>query len=165
MVRDRSPGCGWDLSTVKALCEVLGKPLAAVSMLEALAVTHGHEGEVVTAVLDAGRGEVYVGEYRVSKQEHNWCESPCQSWPNLLAQTPSPGARIVTPFPKIAEALVAAQMGCRALVTAAAGGCDWPHRTPQASGRRRRRSCNARRQLHPALGRRTLRSAQALISC
>src|ERR1035438_3438650 len=29
------------LSTVKALCEVLGKPLAAVSMLEALAVTHG----------------------------------------------------------------------------------------------------------------------------
>ena len=56
------------LSTVKALCEVLRKPLATVSMLEALVVTHGHEGEVLTAVLDAGRGELYVGEYRVDKQ-------------------------------------------------------------------------------------------------
>lgn len=52
------------LASVKGLCEVLGKPLATVSALEALAVTCG-EGEV-TAVLDAGRSEVYVGEYRVS---------------------------------------------------------------------------------------------------
>ena len=52
------------LSTVKALCEVLGKPLAAVSMLEALAVTYGEEGQQITAVLDAGRGELYVGEYQ-----------------------------------------------------------------------------------------------------
>ncbi len=45
------------LSTAKALCEVLGKPMAAVSMLEALAVIYGEEGNQVTAVLDAGRGE------------------------------------------------------------------------------------------------------------
>ena len=52
------------LATVKGLCEVLQKPLATVSMLEAIAVTYGSAGETVTAVLDAGRGEVYVGEYR-----------------------------------------------------------------------------------------------------
>ena len=52
------------ISTVKGLCEVLGKPLVAVSMLEALAIAHG-AGDVM-AVLDAGRGEAYVGEYRVA---------------------------------------------------------------------------------------------------
>lgn len=54
------------LATVKGLCEVLHKPLATVSMLEAVALTYGQPGQEATAVLDAGRGEVYVGEYRVS---------------------------------------------------------------------------------------------------
>jgi tRNA threonylcarbamoyladenosine biosynthesis protein TsaB len=54
------------LATVKGLCEVLGKALATVSMLEAMAIAHG-AGEI-TAVLDAGRGEVYVGEYRVANE-------------------------------------------------------------------------------------------------
>ena len=52
------------LATVKGLCEVLGKPLATVSTLEAIAVTHG--SGAVTAVVDAGRGEGYVGDYEVS---------------------------------------------------------------------------------------------------
>ena len=34
-------------------------------MLEAIAVTHGSDAETVTAVLDAGRAEVFAGEYRV----------------------------------------------------------------------------------------------------
>jgi len=52
------------LATVKGLCEVLHKPLAAVSMLEATAIVSA--GNNVTAILDAGRGEIYVGEYRIS---------------------------------------------------------------------------------------------------
>jgi tRNA threonylcarbamoyladenosine biosynthesis protein TsaB len=52
------------LATVKGLCEVLGKPLATVSMLEAIAITHGPAE--VTAVLDARRDEAYVGKYRVA---------------------------------------------------------------------------------------------------
>lgn len=97
------------LSTVKALCEVLGKPLATVSMLEAVAVTHGHEGEVLTAILDAGRGEVYVGEYRIDKQGAALVRESLPKLAEFLAQRPSPGARVVTPFPKIAEALTAAE--------------------------------------------------------
>ncbi len=54
------------LATVKGLCEILQKPLATVSMLEALALTYGSAGQPVTGLLDAGRGEAYVGEYEVS---------------------------------------------------------------------------------------------------
>jgi tRNA threonylcarbamoyladenosine biosynthesis protein TsaB len=92
------------LSTVKSLCEVLAMPLAAVSMLEAFAITYGHEGEAVTAVLDAGRGEVYVGEYQVGKLGAQLVRESMPKLVELLAQTSSLGTRIVTPFPKIAEA-------------------------------------------------------------
>jgi tRNA threonylcarbamoyladenosine biosynthesis protein TsaB len=54
------------LTTLKGLCEVLGRPLATVSMLEAIALIHGRPGETTTALLDAGRGEIYVGEYQLS---------------------------------------------------------------------------------------------------
>ncbi|HEY4903219.1 MAG TPA: tRNA (adenosine(37)-N6)-threonylcarbamoyltransferase complex dimerization subunit type 1 TsaB [Candidatus Sulfotelmatobacter sp.] len=53
------------LAAVKALAEVLAKPIAAVSLLEALALAADSQGRVI-AVLDAGRGEVYAGEYEVS---------------------------------------------------------------------------------------------------
>jgi tRNA threonylcarbamoyladenosine biosynthesis protein TsaB len=53
------------LAAIKALAEILGKPIAAVSLLEAAAVTSGLQGNV-TALLDAGRGEVFVGEYEVA---------------------------------------------------------------------------------------------------
>ncbi len=52
------------LAAIKALAEILKKPVAAVSLLEAVALatnTNGH----VTSVLDAGRGELYVGLYEV----------------------------------------------------------------------------------------------------
>jgi tRNA threonylcarbamoyladenosine biosynthesis protein TsaB len=47
---------------VKGLAEVLQKPIATVSVLEALAALGTKER--VVAVLDAGRKEVFVGEYR-----------------------------------------------------------------------------------------------------
>lgn len=50
------------LAAIKALAEVLKKPIAAVSVLEALAVASGATGRVIAA-LDAGRCEAYVGEY------------------------------------------------------------------------------------------------------
>ena len=52
------------LAAVKALAEVLEKPIAAVSLLEAAVFTSGRQGQVMAA-LDAGRGDVYVGEYEV----------------------------------------------------------------------------------------------------
>jgi tRNA threonylcarbamoyladenosine biosynthesis protein TsaB len=52
------------LAAVKALAEVLDKPIAAVSLLEAIAVSGCSQGRVL-AILDAGRSEVYAGEYDV----------------------------------------------------------------------------------------------------
>ena len=54
------------LATVKGLCEVLHKPLVTISMLAAIALTHGTGGGKVSAILDAGRGEAYVGDYEVT---------------------------------------------------------------------------------------------------
>jgi len=53
------------LAAVKALAEILGKPVAAVSRLEVLARS-GYGGGRVFSALDAGRGELYVGEYDFS---------------------------------------------------------------------------------------------------
>ncbi len=53
------------IAAIKALAEVLAKPIAAVSLLEAMAVSGRSQGKVM-AVLDAGRGDVYAGEYDVN---------------------------------------------------------------------------------------------------
>lgn len=56
------------LSAVKALAEILGKPIATVSLLEALAIASGKQGKVAAA-LDAGRSEIFVGLYRISPEK------------------------------------------------------------------------------------------------
>jgi tRNA threonylcarbamoyladenosine biosynthesis protein TsaB len=53
------------LSAVKGLAEVLGAPIVAVSLLEALSSLSNKPGRVAAA-LDAGRSEVFFGLYNVS---------------------------------------------------------------------------------------------------
>jgi tRNA threonylcarbamoyladenosine biosynthesis protein TsaB len=50
------------LSTIKALAEVLHRPIAPVSLLEALAWAAPPQSRVIVA-LDAARGQVFVGEF------------------------------------------------------------------------------------------------------
>ena len=50
------------LAAIKALAEALHKPIAAISLLEAVACSAASRCRV-RAVLDAGRGDVYVGDY------------------------------------------------------------------------------------------------------
>lgn len=60
------------LAAVKALGEVLQKPIAAISLLEAIAWSGSSYGEGcvrVLAALDAGRGDVYSGEYELEPCE------------------------------------------------------------------------------------------------
>ena len=56
------------LSGIKGLCEVLPRPIAGVSSLEALAAAAPGQEESLLALLDAGRSEFYAGEYRRSGQ-------------------------------------------------------------------------------------------------
>jgi tRNA threonylcarbamoyladenosine biosynthesis protein TsaB len=53
------------LAAIKALAEILKKPIVAVSLLEAMAVACRTQGKVA-AVLDAGRGDVYFGSYEIA---------------------------------------------------------------------------------------------------
>lgn len=53
------------LAAIKALAEILKKPIAAVSLLEAVAVAAGSDGRILAA-LDAGRSEIYCAEYEVA---------------------------------------------------------------------------------------------------
>ena len=52
------------LAAIKALAEVLGKPIVPISLLQVLALAAGKQGRVLAA-LDAGRGEIYAGEYEI----------------------------------------------------------------------------------------------------
>src|SRR5579863_3516387 len=56
------------LAVIKGLAEVLVKPIAAVSLLQALASAAHLDGDVILA-LDAGRNEVFLGEYQVCDAE------------------------------------------------------------------------------------------------
>jgi len=52
------------LAAIKALGEILKKPIVAVSLLEVLAIQSRLQGKVV-ALLDAGRGDAYFGAYEI----------------------------------------------------------------------------------------------------
>jgi tRNA threonylcarbamoyladenosine biosynthesis protein TsaB len=54
------------LAAIKALAEILRKPIVPVSLLEVVAISAESHGSLVAA-LDAGRGEIYAGEYELVK--------------------------------------------------------------------------------------------------
>ncbi len=60
------------LAAIKALAEALQKPIVAISLLEAVACSGVARGRVLAA-LDAGRGDVYVGDYELEPQVQMHC--------------------------------------------------------------------------------------------
>ena len=94
------------LATVKGLCEVLQKPLVAVSMLEAVAVVRGpHDGNISVA-LDAGRGEVYIGEFTIFESRASVVREYISQLDAFAAEATSSKVTVLSPDPKIVDALV-----------------------------------------------------------
>ncbi len=93
------------LATVKGLCEVLRKPLATISGLEAIVVTYGSRGETVTAVLDAGRGEAYIGEYRVLSGRADRVREYVTKLEEFAAAAAENRGALLTPAARVAELL------------------------------------------------------------
>src|SRR6202012_5048339 len=60
------------LAAIKALAEILQKPIVAVSLLEVVAIASGTQGKIFSA-LDAGRGEVYAGQYELASGKARLC--------------------------------------------------------------------------------------------
>ena len=98
------------LAAVKALADVLSKPIAPVSLLEVCVLASGAQGKVMSA-LDAGRSEVYVGEYEIPAQGGQISREQVPrerllSRNEFLAQ--AKGWTVVTPDSVLAEAARAA---------------------------------------------------------
>jgi tRNA threonylcarbamoyladenosine biosynthesis protein TsaB len=89
------------LAAIKALAEVLEKPIAAVSLLEAVVVSSGSQGRMI-AVLDAGRGEAYVGEYDVHGDDADLLQERLLARAKLLEA--AFGSTVVTSDRSLAEA-------------------------------------------------------------
>jgi tRNA threonylcarbamoyladenosine biosynthesis protein TsaB len=97
------------LAAIKALAEVLQKPIAAVSLLEAVACSGPARGRVF-AVLDAGRGDVYIGDYELDPRVHRHSER-LMSREEFLVESKGTEGRleeVVTPDTVLAEAIRAA---------------------------------------------------------
>ena len=90
------------LAAVKALGQILDKPIAAVSLLEATAIAAGRNGSFV-AVLDAGRGEVYAGTYDVEGSRAACVDEKLLAISELVAEPA--GQHVVTPDQKLANLL------------------------------------------------------------
>ena len=90
------------LAAIKALAEILGKPIAAVSLLEAVAVAGRVPGRVM-AILDAGRGEIYAGEYDVMGDSASFVRERILTKSEFLAEVK--GKAVVTPDAALAEAV------------------------------------------------------------
>ncbi len=89
------------LAAIKALAEVLQKPIAAVSLLEALAVSGRSTGRAM-AVIDAGRDEVYAGEYDVHGDDARLLQERLLTRAGLLEA--AKGSTMVTADSNLAEA-------------------------------------------------------------
>jgi tRNA threonylcarbamoyladenosine biosynthesis protein TsaB len=88
------------LAAIKALAEVLRKPIAALSLLEAVSRASGSKGEVIAA-LDAGRGEVYVAEFHVSGSHATVCNQRLLTFAEFVLANRN--RQFVTPDPRLAD--------------------------------------------------------------
>jgi tRNA threonylcarbamoyladenosine biosynthesis protein TsaB len=90
------------LAAVKALAEILQKPIASVSLLEIVARAAEMDGRVMAA-LDAGRDEMYVGIYECKGHTFSTVAEELLSLDELRSRASASG--VVTPDQKLAERL------------------------------------------------------------
>src|SRR5580658_11264516 len=113
------------LAAVKALAEVLGKPIAAVSLLEVCVFTSEVQGSIMPA-LDAGRGDVYVGQYLVPAEAGQTPREYLLTRSEFLSQ--AKGSTVVTPDSALAQEAGAAGLSVTKLEpisAAAVAGLGW----------------------------------------
>jgi tRNA threonylcarbamoyladenosine biosynthesis protein TsaB len=103
------------LAAIKALAEVLQKPIAAVSLLEAVAASSVKRGRVLAA-LDAGRAETYIGDYELEGFPKMHSER-LVARDEFLAEVrggeaDGAGRQVVTPHAALAEIVRSAGVPC-----------------------------------------------------
>jgi len=101
------------LAAIKALAEALQKPIAAISLLEAVAwssTAHAIAPGRALAALDAGRGDVYVGDYELEPHVHMKRERLLSREEFIAGAMGAEATQkaVVTPDPLLAETVRAA---------------------------------------------------------
>ena len=89
------------LAAIKALAEILKKPIVPVSLLEVAASASRAQGKVVAA-LDGGRGEVYFGAYEITGESVKVVREELLSKTEFLSEARD--STVVTPDPTLAAA-------------------------------------------------------------
>jgi len=107
------------LAAVKGLAEILRKPIAAVSLLELCVFVSAVQGKVMAA-LDAGRSDVYVGEYEVPAEHIRTPREHMLSRAEFISQ--ARGWAVVTPDPALAEDATAAGLSVATIAPLTAAG-------------------------------------------
>jgi tRNA threonylcarbamoyladenosine biosynthesis protein TsaB len=95
------------LAAIKGLAEILHKPIAVVSVLEALALAAQQEGKITTA-LDAQRKEIFLGEFEVSNRRAQTLREELLTQPDFIAHLrgdSKPPSPVVTPDTSVAALL------------------------------------------------------------
>ena len=95
------------LTAIKALAEVLRRPIAAISLLQAVAYASGKKGRVLAA-LDAGRNEIYAGQYQLEASVEMLSER-LQTQDEFLSS--ASGSVIVTPDASIVQLARSSNLG------------------------------------------------------
>ncbi|HEY4843840.1 MAG TPA: tRNA (adenosine(37)-N6)-threonylcarbamoyltransferase complex dimerization subunit type 1 TsaB [Terriglobales bacterium] len=94
------------LAAIKGFAEALEKPIVAISLLEAVARASRSRDRLLS-VLDAGRSEVYVGDYEVYPEVCLHSERLLSSH-ELVAEAKSKDRLVITPDGALAEIFRAA---------------------------------------------------------
>jgi tRNA threonylcarbamoyladenosine biosynthesis protein TsaB len=102
------------LAAIKALAEILKKPIAPVSLLEVVAAASRAQGKVAAA-LDAGRGDVYFGGYEITSVPVQVLQEQLLSKAEFLSA--AGGFAIITPDPNWAA--IAREAGLKVLAVEA----------------------------------------------
>lgn len=92
------------LSTIKALADATAKPIAAVTVLEAVAWKSDAHGRILI-VLDAGRRQVFVGEFLIEGRLRTPLSEHLLDLPQLTEQLRQDRLPVFTPDANIADAL------------------------------------------------------------
>jgi tRNA threonylcarbamoyladenosine biosynthesis protein TsaB len=89
------------LAAIKALAEILRKPIVPVSLLELVAAASHAQGKVVAA-MDGGRGEVFLGGYELAGESVRLLREELVSRPEFLSLARD--SSVVTPDPALQAA-------------------------------------------------------------
>ncbi|HVO60915.1 MAG TPA: tRNA (adenosine(37)-N6)-threonylcarbamoyltransferase complex dimerization subunit type 1 TsaB [Terriglobales bacterium] len=92
------------LAAIQALAEVLGKPIAGISLLEAIASASSVTGRVL-ALMDAGRQEVFAGTYEIVPKSRD-VRAIDERLARIDELEPAKGEHIVTPDQNVSDFLL-----------------------------------------------------------